>query len=127
MLAIQDRLRSVRVACGDWTRVTGYSVLRAATPCAVLLDPPYAAERASAVYTHDSLDIAADVRAWAIEAGKEPWLRVALCSYREGEEAPDGWRAIEWKSGGGYQNNSGREVIYLSPGCIGVHQEVLPL
>ena len=127
MLALQDRLRSVRVACGDWSRVVSYSVLRAARPCAVLLDPPYAADRKSDVYTHDSTEIAADVAAWAIEAGRESWLRIALCSYRGDLDLPAGWRSVAWKAGGGYQNDSSRDVVYLSPACISTHQEVLPL
>ena len=40
MLALSERLRGVRVACGDWSRVVGPSVLRAGgMPVGVFLDP----------------------------------------------------------------------------------------
>lgn len=42
MLTLADRLRRVRVCCGDWSRVCGRSVTwDNASPCAVFLDPPY--------------------------------------------------------------------------------------
>jgi DNA adenine methylase len=52
---LADRLRKVRVCCGDWTRVLGNSTLgigdgpghsHGLSPCGVVLDPPYASWRA---------------------------------------------------------------------------------
>lgn len=85
MLALQARLRRVRVCCGDWTRVLGRSATECIGTTGIFLDPPYseAAGRDPALYTHDSLEVAPQVRAWAIEHGSNPKLRIAYCSYGE--------------------------------------------
>ena len=124
--ALSDRLRRVRVCCGDWSRVVGNSVVGfgGARPCGVFLDPPYASKRCS-VYTNDSFDVAHDVRAWAIEHGDDPNLRIALCGY-EGEHEMPGWECVPWKAHGGYGSteearaNSGKERIWFSPHCLKV-------
>ena len=41
MLALSDRLRRVRVACGDWSRVCTPSVTHCHGLTGVVLDPPY--------------------------------------------------------------------------------------
>ena len=67
--------------------------------------------------------LSADVRAWAIEHGDNPRLRIVLCGY-DGEHAmPATWRTVSWKAKGGYGNASGnlnrlREVMHLSPHCL---------
>ena len=123
--ALAERLRRVRVACGDWSRVVGPSVTTKHGLTAVLLDPPYAHEgRDDDLYTHDT-DISATVRAWAIEHGDDPLLRIALCSYDD-SPVPIGWERIEWKAKGGYGSqgdgrgraNAAREVIDFSPHCL---------
>lgn len=129
LAALSERLRRVRVACGDWSRICGDSVTFRHGLTAVLLDPPYAhAERAAALYADDS-DISADVRAWAIVNGDNPKLRIALCGY-DGEHAmPDSWAALPWKARGGYGSqgtgrgraNSNREMIWFSPHCLQVN------
>jgi len=138
MLALQDRLRGVRVCCGDWTWIMGPAPLAAASPCAVLLDPPYSAEagRDMNCYAEDSGTVAHDVRAWCEKHGGNTDYRIALCGYSgEGHEGltDRGWRVQTWTAAGGYgrgtkvNNNRHREAIWLSPGCLGAHQEVLPL
>jgi DNA adenine methylase len=140
--ALSDRLRHVRVCCGDWTRVTGDTPMltRGAgfCPVAVFLDPPYAdtAKRNSDLYRVDSLNVAHAVREWAIAHGDDPRYRIALCGY-EGEHAmPETWEAVKGKdgSGGGYGNqskggyaNKGRERIWFSPHCLRPGNESLPL
>ena len=128
---LSTRLRRVRVACGDWTRVLGPSVLFAAgDPVAILLDPPYShSERDVGLYAEDH-DVAADVRAWCAEHGQDPRLRIALCGYEgEGHEVleADDWAAVEWSGHGGYgRRNPGgrgminrrRERVWFSPGCL---------
>ena len=128
--ALSDRLRNVRVCSGDWTRVTGDSVTwnhpatrGASATCAVFLDPPY--EQEGDVYQHGHASVAADVRAWALEAGKRPNMRIALCGY-EGEHAMPGWTVHAWKAKGGYGGqsqehdnpNARRERIWFSPACL---------
>lgn len=132
---LATRLRRVRVACGDWSRVVTGAVTGQSNksdnmgmrPCGVFLDPPYdKAERDSEVYREDAVGVAAAVREWAIANGDEPCLRIALCGY-EGEHAmPDSWTVHAWKAQGGYGNvrggelnlNASRERIWFSPHCL---------
>lgn len=59
---LRDRLRGVRVCCGDWMRVLGRSTLgldtsHGMTPTGVLLDPPYAHDlREKRLYAEDHAD-----------------------------------------------------------------------
>ena len=68
---LSDRLRRVRVCCGDWTRVLTPSVTTYVGLTGVLLDPPYSHDLRERCYAEDH-DISADVRAWAIEHLGEP-------------------------------------------------------
>lgn len=126
---LQERLRRVRVACGDWKRVLGPSVLGKGKnvggrrPCAVFLDPPYSFDlRDAYLYTEDSATISADVRAWALEHGDDPDLRIALCGYEGEHEMPPSWRVVEWKAARGYAKESNenrkKERIWFSPHCL---------
>ncbi len=129
-LALSDRLRTVRVACGDWLRVMGDSVTIKHGITAILLDPPYSATEHSVKYSGAERDVAADVRLWAIQNGQNPNLRIALCGY-DGEHDFDGrgWTCVAWRARGGYgsqsdgrgRDNAARERIWFSPHCIGKH------
>ena len=122
---LAGRLRNVRVACGDWQRVTGPSVTTKHGLTAMLLDPPY--DEGSAendVYGVAHSSVAADVRAWALENGTNPLLRIALCSYGDTPPLP-GWTREKWQARKGYQkadadgaSNADREVIDFSPHCL---------
>lgn len=123
------RLRRVRVACGDWKRVLGDSVLGKGKrvggrrPCAVFLDPPYPdSDRAAGLYNEDDGGVFYAVRDWALEHGDDPDLRIAVCGYEDGFEWPKGWSALSWNAGRGYagdkNDNRERERIWLSPHCI---------
>jgi hypothetical protein len=127
--ALQTRLRRVRVACGDWTRVLGDSVLGKGKnvggrrPCAVFLDPPYAHEfRDPYLYSEDDGSISAKVREWALEHGDDPDLRIALCGYSGEHEMPSTWTEHAWKAARGYagegNDNRERERIWFSPHCL---------
>jgi DNA adenine methylase len=126
MQALSNRLRFVRVCCGDWKRICGPTPTHLQGMTAVFLDPPYAdtAERAE-VYSVDDMQVAHEVREWAIEQGKNPLMRIALCGY-EGEHAmPSDWRVHAWKANGGYEGqgkersgNSRRERVWFSPACL---------
>lgn len=133
-LELQARLRRVRVACGDWKRVLGPSVLGKGKnvggrrPCAVFLDPPYAFEfRDPYLYAEDDATISALVREWALEHGDDPDLRIALCGY-EGEHEMPGWTCHAWKAARGYaaegNDNRERERIWFSPHCLPVEQQL---
>ena len=130
---LSERLRSVRVACGEWGRVTGDSVLdpmRCGGPVGVFLDPPY--DSGNVEYSAGGAGIAADVRDYAIRIGARPECRVALCGYDE-HDALDaaGWTPHRWKTKGGYSSQGGenanqsREVVWFSPACIGARQPSL--
>ena len=135
MQALQNRLRRVRVVCGDWQRVTGKSVTWKIGTTAVFLDPPYNADakRADGLYANDDMEISTAVREWALSQGDNPKMRIALCGYEDehGPYMPDDWECIAWKANGGYSNQSGtgndnaaKERIWFSPHCLTVGDEL---
>ena len=125
---LRDRLHDTRVACGDWSRVCGPSVLRAAGGVTgVFLDPPYDLTMRSAVYANES-GCAADVLRWCAANGASPDLRIVLAGY-DGEHndlEALGWRVHAWSTAGGYgggrggrgEENATRERLWFSPHCI---------
>lgn len=135
--ALAARFRHVRIASGDWSRVCGPSVTFEHGMTGVFLDPPYDGnERASDLYTVDNHTVAHDVRAWCLENGSNPLLRIALCGYdtEHGELENHGWQVVKWNAGKGFagqrksgsNDNGRRERIWFSPACIG-NMEGLPL
>lgn len=128
--ALSERLRRVRVCCGDWSRVVGDSVTWRHGLTGVFLDPPYA--DGAEVYAENNR-IGADVMSWAIEAGKRPDMRIAVCGYEGEHETPEGWECVPWKAKGGYgsqgdgegRKNARRERIWFSPHCLSGKQRAL--
>lgn len=122
---LRDRLRGVRVACGDWSRVLGPGVLTV-RPCAVFLDPPYDdALRDRDLYAVDDGAISRHVREWAIEHGEDPALRIALCGYDGEHEMPASWDCVAWKGNKGYAtsgDNARKERVWFSPHCLRAEQ-----
>ncbi|HOV50154.1 MAG TPA: hypothetical protein PLZ61_02280 [Candidatus Cryosericum sp.] len=131
MLQLADRLRRVRVCCGDWSRVTGPTpTIKVGNPTGIFLDPPYSQEeRDPRCYMIDRPGLAEECLRWCLEYGEDPRLRIALCGYAgEGHEALEeaGWSVFEWKANGGYSNrrksstnaNKHRERIWFSPHCL---------
>lgn len=139
MYALADRLRRVRVCCGDWTRVLGPSVTVKHGVCGVFLDPPYdmrvvsgdvsgrdGAAPSDGLYSSHDNDLSVAVRAWALENGDNPLLRIALCGYEGEHQFPETWECVPWKAHGGYgsqrgdrgYNNAARERIWFSPHCL---------
>ena len=95
----------------------------------VVLDPPYS--DGASVYAENNR-VSADVRAWCLEHGDIPTLRIALCGY-EGEHdelEAHGWSVLAWKAKGGYgvqgdgegRANSSRERVWFSPHCLSAVQ-----
>ncbi len=125
--ALCDRLRRVRVCCGDWTRVCGPTPTVKQGLTAVFLDPPYsdAAKRNPDLYAKESATVAHDVRRWAIEHGDDPRLRIALCGYSGEHAMPERWTEWAWKARGGYASqsskhdnpNARKERVWFSPHC----------
>lgn len=138
---LRNRLRRTRVICGDWKRVLTPTPLGLTSNVprgfvtGVLLDPPYDGDlRDRDCYAVEGLKISADVRAWAIEHGDDPRLRIALCGYEGEHEMPKSWECVPWKAGGGYANqstrgseNSHKERIWFSPHCLHPQRDELPL
>ncbi len=141
MTALSDRLRRVRVVCGDWQRIMGPSVTYKIGMTGIFLDPPYNADagRANGLYAQDDLQISTQVREWCLETIEDerggysgpryqhPKLRIALCGYEDehGPHMPADWEMVAWKANGGYgnQNSAGNdnkheERIWFSPNCL---------
>lgn len=126
--ALALRLRRVRIACGDFERVLGRSILGKGKnvggrrPCAIVLDPPYDPDRRTkSIYREDAAEVAGRARTWAIENGDDRELRIALCGYA-GMEMPASWTEHRWTGSRGYasESNDNRELetIWFSPGCV---------
>lgn len=125
---LRERLHDTRVACGDWSRVCGPSVLRSAGGVTgVFLDPPYDLTMRANVYANES-GCAADVLRWCAANGSNPALRIVLAGY-DGEHndlQALGWRVREWSAAGGYgagrggrgEENATKERLWFSPHCI---------
>ena len=125
--ALQQRLRYVRVSCGDWRRVCGYTPTLANGVTGVFLDPPYSSQsgRDPSIYATEDLHVAQDVCAWAIAHGDHPDIRIILCGYEGEHRMPKTWLEIPWSTSGGYANlgsgpgqlNRHRERLWASPAC----------
>lgn len=132
--ALAERLRSVRVCCGDWQRVLGESVTIKHGMTAVFLDPPYGGEikRNDDLYAEDSLTVSTEVCKWAIANGNNPLLRIALCGYEGEHTMPEDWECVAWKACGGYgsqgegtaRENATRERVWFSPACVRQNEEL---
>lgn len=125
---LAERLRRVRVCCGDWSRVLGDSVTWRHGITGLLLDPPY--DDGAEVYAEGNR-VSSDAREWAIDNGDNPLLRIALCGYEGEHDMPSSWECVPWKAKGGYgrkdgtNDNAKRERIWFSPHCLGGKQRTL--
>ena len=139
---LAERMKRVRVACGDWTRVCGYSVTTARSGITgIYLDPPYrAGGRDASLYgSHDSAEIFDEVMAWAIANGTHKRMRIAVSGYGDEDVmtafAEAGWSALRWKTAKGFggqrkdgmNTNQHREVIWFSPHCLQPEAQELPM
>lgn len=127
---LAERLRYVRVCCGDWRRVITPGALSHGDPVGVFLDPPYDLdERGDGLYNTDDENgyISGDVRQWCIENAHNPRYRIVLAGYESEHEMPADWRVIEWTAGRAYgrthgdtdnSDNRKRERLWLSPNCL---------
>jgi hypothetical protein len=123
MQGLAQRLRRVRVACGDWSRVVTPSVTDKHGVTGVFLDPPYTEGNFDYAAGGCGGDVARAVFEWAIENGDNPLLRIALCGYDGEHKIPSGWEEVQWKARKGYQADEAakdrkRERIWFSPACL---------
>jgi DNA adenine methylase len=137
---LSERLRYVRIVCGDWSRVCGGNWQDSHWQnVGIFFDPPYGVQDRAEVYQVDSRTIAKDVQIWAIERGKRQSYKIVYAGY-EGEcddLKTAGWTLKTWKTGGGYagtagknkntqgKENSKREQLWFSPFCIKDKQKLL--
>ena len=124
--ALHARLRDVRVACGDWSRVVKDSVTSRHGLTALFLDPPYAKGDMDYGAGGMGQNIAVDVRNWCAANGDNDKLRIVLCGHA-GEHDDlllQGWHTRKWAARKGYAltdeavANSAGETIWCSPNCV---------
>jgi DNA adenine methylase len=130
MLQLADRLRRVRVCCGDWTRVVTQGALNYGATVGVFLDPPYLGDvRTADLYAVDDHAVSHAVRAWAIANGDDPRLRIILAGYEDehAEHMPPTWRKHTYSASLGYGTANGggqnsvnrhKERLWFSPHCL---------
>lgn len=118
--ALATRLRQVRVACGDWTRIVTSSLL-SIDLTGILLDPPYGEDLSHRMYQVTDPRIAKAVCKWAIEHGDDPKIRIVLCGYEgQYDKIPSTWTCEPWTAQKGHSNsdNRYRERVWCSPYCL---------
>ena len=130
-----ERLRDVRVACGDWKRVLTDSVTVRHGTTAVFLDPPYTKGAMDYAAGGVGGDLASDVRRWCAENGHRKGLRIVLCGHagEHDELLSHGWSIRKWNARKGYAlrseavENSASETLWVSPACVGAPEVETPL
>jgi len=128
---LSERLRYVRVVCGDWTRICGGEWQNRRGVCGMFFDPPYSDEdRDTQLYHHDSISVGKDVEKWCLERGKLKTYRIVVAGYDSEYKTliNDGWTVKKWLAQGGYssagkkdtrgQINRHRETLLFSPYCL---------
>jgi hypothetical protein len=124
-LALHERLRDVRVTCGDWSRVVADSVTVRHGLTGVFFDPPYFRGAMDYAVGGVGTNLAADVSAWCAANGGNPMLRIVICGHEGEHDAllAHGWSARKWTARKGYAltdeavANSASETIWCSPHC----------
>ena len=139
---LSERLRRVRVVCGDWSRVCGGDWQDDRGTCGIFmdtnetigffLDPPYNPEvcnRDAKIYTQESATVANDVREWCRKRGDKKTYRIVLAGYYDEHKSleDDGWTVYRWSAHGGFANrgkgntrgeiNRHKEALFFSPHC----------
>ena len=123
---LHERLRDVRVACGDWQRVCKDSVTTRHGLTGVFMDPPYTKGSMDYGAGGMGLGIADDVRAWCKANGADKKLRIVLCGHagEHDELLMAGWHLRTWTARKGYAltdeavENSASETLWCSPHCV---------
>lgn len=130
---LSERLRRVRVVCGDWNRVCGGDWQDDRGTCGMFLDPPYDPEKCNRdpkIYTEESATVANDVREWCIPRGERKTYRIVLAGYYDEHKILEdeyGWTVHKWSAHGGFANrgkgktrgeeNRHKEALFFSPHC----------
>jgi len=123
--ALHDRLRDVRVTCGDWSRVVTPSVTTKHGLTSVFLDPPYTTANMDYAAGGVGGALAMEVQRWCAENGDNPLLRIVICGHAEEHDAllDHGWHIRTWKAGQGMARTEAAkkrrlsETLWCSPAC----------
>lgn len=123
---LHQRLRDVRVTCGDWQRVCKDSVTTRHGLTAVFLDPPYTKGAMDYSAGGMGLGIADQVRDWCAVNGDNKLMRIVLCGHagEHDDLLAHGWHTRKWTARKGYAltddatENSASETLWCSPHCI---------
>ena len=122
---LSERLRYVRVVCGEWKRVCGGDWQDKMGDVGIFFDPPYAHDvgRHEGLYAEESENVSREAAAWAIERGSRKSYRIVFAGYADEHPAliEAGWRVMPWKAQGGYGNRGGED----SRGSANRHREAL--
>ena len=131
---LAQRLRDVRVCCGDWERVVTDGATAYGATVGVFLDPPYLGSvRTKNLYATDDHSVSARVQAWALAHSADTRMRIVLAGYNdEHAEAMKraGWAMYAYTASAAYQTaaqagrssgnqaNRHQERLWFSPSCI---------
>lgn len=125
---LSERMKEVRVLCGDWSRAVKPTYTTQHGLTGVYLDPPY--EDAWVTYKHAS-PMAQKLFDWCVASGEDEKLRIAISGYSGtyiDALAEHGWSEFAWKASGGRvttggqsDKNRSRERIFFSPHCLDSH------
>ena len=123
---LHERLRDVRVACGDWQRVVKDSVTTRFGLTAIFLDPPYSKGAMDYAAGGVGTDLPLQVQAWCAANGANPQLRIVICGHAGEHDAllAHGWHTRTWTARKGYAltdeaiANSAGETLWCSPHCV---------
>jgi len=129
---LSERLRYVRVVCGDWSRVCGGNWQDNMGTVGIFFDPPYGdPDRDTRVYHKESLTVSHDVEKWCLIRGEKKTHRIIVAGYDTEYKSlvESGWKIHKWSAGGGYGNLGGgkitsgmvnrhRECLFISPYCL---------
>lgn len=123
---LHDRLRDVRVTCGDWGRVVKDSVTTRHGLTGVFLDPPYTKGAMDYAAGGVGTDLPMQVQAWCAANGDDKKLRIVLCGHAGEHDAllAHGWHTRTWTARKGYAltdeaiENSAGETLWCSPHCV---------
>jgi site-specific DNA-adenine methylase len=125
---LAERLRYVRIVCGDWSRVVTRGALDYGREVGIFLDPPYTKNlRHEVLYNKEADgDLNKQVEQWCKENQDNPRYRIVLAGY-EGEYDLPGWKIVAWKANRAFGTsrgdtanveNRGKERLWISPNCV---------
>jgi len=123
---LYNRMRDVRVTCGDWSRVVKESVTTRHGMTGVFLDPPYHKGEMDYAVKSTGSGLDYEVKKWCVENTQNPKMRIVLCGH-EGDHDDllmFGWHARKWTARKGYAvtdkavSNSKGETLWCSPHCV---------